>query len=299
MAAPEPTLDERVDRPRRPARHVPRPQLTRRPRCSSSTRSLIGFLVGLRARRPAGRPGDAPVPVRLAGHRRLRRPDRPVLGAGERPDRVARAPSSTSPRPALVSSRCWPTSGSPACRSSPSGRPATSLAIVANGGYMPASAAALAALGKGPIEGYSNSAVVVDPVLAPLTDIFALPDVAPVHQRVQHRRRAHRRRHRRRDRRRDAPPAGREPAPPGLSCRGGKPAGASWNLPRIRARTGTDGSFGRGPIGPSVRIEDDERPSSKGRPGQTRREAGTQSQGSRAPSRPPGRRTEDAISETR
>jgi hypothetical protein len=53
------------------------------------------------------------------------------------------------------------------------------LAIMANGGFMPMSAATRAAFGKGPIEGYSNSAVVVDPVLAPLTDIFALPSWLP------------------------------------------------------------------------------------------------------------------------
>jgi len=53
------------------------------------------------------------------------------------------------------------------------------LAIIANGGYMPASQAALSAIGKGPIEGYSNSAVVTDPVLAPLTDILALPTWLP------------------------------------------------------------------------------------------------------------------------
>lgn len=53
------------------------------------------------------------------------------------------------------------------------------VAIVANGGYMPASAAALAAAGKVPPDGYSNSAVLADPVLAPLTDIFALPPAVP------------------------------------------------------------------------------------------------------------------------
>ncbi len=55
------------------------------------------------------------------------------------------------------------------------------LAIVANGGYMPASPAALAALGKTPATIYSNSAVVPDPALAPLTDIFALPTWLPWH----------------------------------------------------------------------------------------------------------------------
>jgi Family of unknown function (DUF5317) len=53
------------------------------------------------------------------------------------------------------------------------------LAIVANGGYMPASAGALAALGKAPAAGYSNSSVVADPALAPLTDVFALPARLP------------------------------------------------------------------------------------------------------------------------
>jgi Family of unknown function (DUF5317) len=53
------------------------------------------------------------------------------------------------------------------------------VAIMANGGYMPASAAAMAFLGKDVNPGYSNSAVVESPVLAPLTDIFALPPSMP------------------------------------------------------------------------------------------------------------------------
>ena len=52
-------------------------------------------------------------------------------------------------------------------------------AIVANGGYMPASLAALQAHGKGPSTVYSNSVVTPDPALAPLTDIFALPNWLP------------------------------------------------------------------------------------------------------------------------
>lgn len=52
------------------------------------------------------------------------------------------------------------------------------LAIVANGGYMPADPAALAAIG-GILPGYSNSSVVTEPVLAPLTDLFALPSWVP------------------------------------------------------------------------------------------------------------------------
>jgi hypothetical protein len=53
------------------------------------------------------------------------------------------------------------------------------LAIVTNGGYMPASAAALAEAGKVVPGGYSNSAVVAAPALAPLTDVFALPPWVP------------------------------------------------------------------------------------------------------------------------
>ncbi len=52
-------------------------------------------------------------------------------------------------------------------------------AIVANGGYMPASPGALAALGREINAGYSNSAVVEEPALAPLTDLFALPAWLP------------------------------------------------------------------------------------------------------------------------
>jgi hypothetical protein len=52
-------------------------------------------------------------------------------------------------------------------------------AIVANGGYMPADPAALASV----VElsaGYSNSVVVNDPALRPLTDLFALPAIFPL-----------------------------------------------------------------------------------------------------------------------
>jgi hypothetical protein len=53
-------------------------------------------------------------------------------------------------------------------------------AIVANGGYMPASPAALRALGEPSAPaGYSNSREIADPLLVPLTDIFALPAWMP------------------------------------------------------------------------------------------------------------------------
>jgi hypothetical protein len=53
-------------------------------------------------------------------------------------------------------------------------------AIVANGGSMPASPAALTALGKSIGSDYSNSVVSTDPALAPLTDVFAMPGWMPL-----------------------------------------------------------------------------------------------------------------------
>ena len=56
---------------------------------------------------------------------------------------------------------------------------ATNLAaIAANGGVMPAAPEAVAGLGLAP-EGFSNSVVLADPVLRPLTDIFVLPPWLP------------------------------------------------------------------------------------------------------------------------
>lgn len=52
------------------------------------------------------------------------------------------------------------------------------LAIVANGGAMPASQAALDALGFG-VGGNTNSVVVANPAFEPLTDIFAMPRWMP------------------------------------------------------------------------------------------------------------------------
>ena len=53
------------------------------------------------------------------------------------------------------------------------------LAIAANGGVMPASPEAVAALGSEAGPGFSNSVVMTDPVLRPLTDVFALPTWVP------------------------------------------------------------------------------------------------------------------------
>ncbi len=52
-------------------------------------------------------------------------------------------------------------------------------AILANNGFMPASPAVLASLGKGAPTIYSNSAVIAQPALELLTDRFALPRWLP------------------------------------------------------------------------------------------------------------------------
>ncbi|HZC32107.1 MAG TPA: DUF5317 family protein, partial [Candidatus Bathyarchaeia archaeon] len=53
-------------------------------------------------------------------------------------------------------------------------------AIVANGGSMPASPSALAAVGHTVGDGPTNSAIVARPALEPLTDIFATPSLLPL-----------------------------------------------------------------------------------------------------------------------
>jgi hypothetical protein len=53
-------------------------------------------------------------------------------------------------------------------------------AILANGGSMPASPSALAAVGHTVSDGPTNSAVVTHPALEPLTDIFATPAWLPL-----------------------------------------------------------------------------------------------------------------------
>ena len=60
------------------------------------------------------------------------------------------------------------------------GGAANLLAMVANGGYMPVSRAALEAMGRTPATGYSNSALLEHVQLMPLTDIFAMPAWLPV-----------------------------------------------------------------------------------------------------------------------
>ncbi len=53
------------------------------------------------------------------------------------------------------------------------------VAVVANGGVMPTTTAALVAAGLEVDAGFSNSSVLADPAFAPLTDIFALPPWVP------------------------------------------------------------------------------------------------------------------------
>ena len=90
-----------------------------------------------------------------AGPRRLRRVDR------DRADR--RAAQRRDPRR----------------RADRDGAGCNLAAIVANGGWMPADADALASVGGLPA-GASNSIVVADPALGPLTDLFALPAALPL-----------------------------------------------------------------------------------------------------------------------
>jgi hypothetical protein len=53
------------------------------------------------------------------------------------------------------------------------------VAILANGGFMPADPSALATAGIQPDGAFSNSVVLENPAVRPLTDIFALPDAIP------------------------------------------------------------------------------------------------------------------------
>jgi hypothetical protein len=54
------------------------------------------------------------------------------------------------------------------------------VAIVANGGFMPVSAEALVAIGRAPRDGYANNRLADGVLLAPLTDLFAMPAWVPM-----------------------------------------------------------------------------------------------------------------------
>jgi hypothetical protein len=73
--------------------------------------------------------------------------------------------------------RNWRVSGIPVVVA---GSACNLAAVLANGGFMPASPGALVASGKAAPVIYSNSSVVPDPALWPLTDIFALPSWLPL-----------------------------------------------------------------------------------------------------------------------
>ena len=60
------------------------------------------------------------------------------------------------------------------------GGAANLVAIVANRGFMPVSPDALVAIGRAPHDGYSNSRLVDDVILGPLTDLFAMPSWVPM-----------------------------------------------------------------------------------------------------------------------
>lgn len=69
----------------------------------------------------------------------------------------------------------------PALRLVAGGAIANFTAILANGGFMPASPGAMAALGwSGPHAGFSNSELSLAPALPWLTDLFALPAWLPL-----------------------------------------------------------------------------------------------------------------------
>jgi hypothetical protein len=61
-----------------------------------------------------------------------------------------------------------------------SGAGSNLVAIVVNGGRMPADPGALASLGQGNPSGSTNSVALAEPVLRPLTDQFALPAWLPL-----------------------------------------------------------------------------------------------------------------------
>jgi hypothetical protein len=135
------------------------------------------------------------------------------------------------------------------------------LAIVANGGSMPASPEALAAIGKAPSTDYTNSAVAVEPALRWLTDIFATPAWVPFSNVFS---------------------LGDLLMGIGVAwtivavSRGG----ARRHMGATSGNTGTTGSWLDLAHAPTIAARTTSVLRRRLRPGQTRREAGTQSQGS-------------------
>ena len=142
---------------------------------------LAGCVIGLRQRRLA-RAGSASCASRWA----------PLIAArharpGRRCSRPRSATRSGPPRPAVyvasnvaVLVAVWRNLAIPGLPLVLVGGIANLVAIVANGGFMPVSPDALAAMGRVRAEGYSNSRLVDGVVLGPLTDLFAMPTWVPM-----------------------------------------------------------------------------------------------------------------------
>ena len=165
------------------------------------------------------------------------------------------------------------------------GGAANLVAICANGGYMPVSGDALVALGRLPREGYVNSRFLDGAALVPLTDLFAMPAwlpmanifsvgdvligvgaaiaiVAAMHGRAPMDRAGRRRPTGSRTRLTDRASAVRPRTDP--TGAGASGTTGAWPARPVRATFGHEAMFA----------------SVDHRPGQTRRETGTQSQGS-------------------
>ena len=170
-AVPSPAAAGPPGRRRRPARAGRRGPAPTRARQRPETADVHPVRRSHRARRrprcSGGRPLGArrdPVPLGAARRRRLPRPGRPVLGRRRRAGRRPRAGRCTSASTLLVGAAVLRNLGSPGhARSIVLGAACNMAAILANGGYMPATPEALAALGKAAPTIYSNSAVVAQP----------------------------------------------------------------------------------------------------------------------------------------
>ena len=158
---------------------------------------LIGLVVGFLARWPPAGLGGDPASMVVGDPRRVARPGRPVLGAGERPDRRPRAADLRRPRRPPSSPRSSRTAPSPGMLDRRRSAPLSNLAaIVANGGYMPANAAAAGRAGRGPSDRLLQQRDRRRPGPRAADRHLRPPGVGAVRQRLQHRRRPDRGRRR-------------------------------------------------------------------------------------------------------
>ena len=247
--------------------------------------------------RPAGRPRRDLVPLGAADPRRLPRPGRPVLGRRRRAGRRRPGRRSTWAR------RRW--SAPPSCATADPGHAPDRPRRGEQHGRDPRQRRLHAGDRRGR---WRRSASALrrstrtarsspSPALELLTDLFALPRWLPVRQRVQRRGRPARDRDRGADRRHDAS-RGRTPAggdgsipPPDRVPRRRAGARSPWCADALTLPDGELGTVGSCDLVLPARwlVLRTNAPPSVHRPGQTRREAGTQSQGSSR--RPPGRRS--------